>query len=202
MPRPCLLLAAFPPELAGLDTLPPPGWRVACTGVGALAAAVTTARLIAELKPQKVLFIGTCGAYDERLSIGDILAVSEALAVSLDELEGRAFRPGIERTRWEATWALPFPAHIVVVPPAITKTCEGSERLARIAAAEHLEVTGVFAACHEAGIPVAAALTAANRVGPTAHSEWQAHHAAASAGLVKALRENVFEAIHPPRQNG
>jgi purine-nucleoside phosphorylase len=197
-----LLLAAFPPELAGLDAVPPPGWRVACTGVGALAAAVTTARLIAELKPQKVLFIGTCGAYDERLAIGDILAVSEALAVSLDELEDRAFRPGIERTRWKATWALPFPTHIVAVPPAITKTSKGSETLARVAAAEHLEVTGIFAACHEAGIPVAAALAVANRVGPTAHAEWQAHHAAASAGLVRALGQNLFEAVHPPRQNG
>ncbi len=200
MPRPSLLLAAFPPELAGLDALPPPDWRVACTGVGALAAAVTTTRLIAELNPRRVLFIGTCGAYDERLAIGDILAVSEAFAVSLDELEDRAFRPGIERTRWEATWALPFPAHIVAVPPAITKTHEGSETLARVAAAEHLEVTGVFAACHPAGIPVGAALAVANRVGPTAHGEWQAHHAAASAGLVEALRRILFEAVPPPAE--
>ncbi len=197
MPRPSLLLAAFPPELAGLNTRPPAGWRVACTGVGALAAAVTTTRLIAELHPQRVLFIGTCGAYDERLTIGDFLAVSEARALSLDELEDRAFRPGIERTRWEATWALPFPAHLVAVPPAITKTREGCETLAKIAAAEHLEVTGVFAACHQAGIPVAAALAVANRVGPAAHAEWQIHHAAASAGLVEALRRSLFEAVPP-----
>ncbi len=200
MPRPSLLLAAFPPELAGLDAMPPPDWRVACTGVGALAAAVTTTRLIAELNPQRVLFIGTCGAYDERLAIGDILAVSAALAVSLDELEDRAFRPGIERTRWEATWPLPFPAHTVAVPPAITKTREGSETLARVAAAEHLEVTGIFAACHQAGVPVAAALAVANCVGPRAHAEWQAHHAAASAGLVEALRRILFEAVSSPAE--
>jgi len=200
MPRLSLLLAAFPPELAGLDAMPPPGWQVACTGVGALAAAVTTTRLITELQPDRVLFIGTCGAYDERLAIGDILAVSAARAVSLDELEDRAFRPGIERTRWEATWALPFPAHIVAVPPAITKTHESSKTLAKVAAAEHLEVTGVFAACHQAGIPVAAALAVANRVGPTAHAEWQAHHAAASAGLVEALRRILFEAVSSPAE--
>ncbi len=200
MPRPSLLLAAFPPELAGLDALPPPGWQVACTGVGALAAAVATTRLIAELHPERVLFIGTCGAYDERLAIGDILAVSQAQAVSLDELEDRAFRPGLERIRWEATWTLHFPAHIVAVPPAITKTREGSETLARVAAAEHLEVTGVFAACHQAGVPVAAALAVANRVGPTAHAEWQAHHAAVSARLVEALRRILFEAIPHPAE--
>ncbi len=196
-----LLLAAFSPELAGLDALPPSGWHVACTGVGALAAAVTTSRLIAELKPQKVLFMGTCGAYDARLAIGDILTVSEALAVSLDELEGRAFRPNIERTRWEATWALPFPAHTVAVPPAITKTREGSETLGRVAAAEHLEVTGVFAACHQWGVPVAAALVVANRVGPMAHAEWQTNHAAVSVDLVGALHRFLIEAVHPPRQN-
>ncbi len=46
-----LLLAAFPPELAGLDAAPPPGWRTALTGVGAVTAAAATARLLAEARP-------------------------------------------------------------------------------------------------------------------------------------------------------
>jgi purine-nucleoside phosphorylase len=182
-----LLLAAFSPELAGLDASPPAGWRVALTGVGALAAAAATARLLVEVRPARVLFVGTCGAYDERLSIGDLLSVSEAIAVSLDELEGRAFRPEIERTRWAAGWTLPFAPHAVAVPPAITCTHEGGRRLATVAAAEHLEVTGVFAACAEAGVPVAAALAVANRVGPEASAEWRANHARVSRELVASL---------------
>jgi nucleoside phosphorylase len=193
---PALLLAAFPPELAGLDAAPPPGWVAACTGVGVIAAAVETSRLLALHAPSRVLFVGTCGAYDERLAPGAVLAVSEAVALSLDEVEGRAYRPAPERTRWPATWALPFPAHVVGVPPAITRTLGGARALSAHASAEHLEVTGVFAACHAAGVPVAAVLAVANHVGPHAHAEWQAHHEAASRALVAALQ--AAGALAPP----
>jgi purine-nucleoside phosphorylase len=188
IPRPCLLLAAFPPELAGLDRAPPPGWTAACTGVGAVTAAAATARLLASASPPRVLFVGTCGAYDARLAVGDLLAASEAIATSQDELEGRAYRPEIEPTRWQATWTLPLAAHAVAVPQAITRTAAGAAALARVAAAEHLELTGVFAACAAAGVPVAAALAVANRVGPGANAEWRANHARVSAALVAALR--------------
>jgi purine-nucleoside phosphorylase len=189
VPRP-LLLAAFPPELAGLDASPPAGWRVATAGVGAVAAAAATARLLAEERPARVLLVGTCGAYDGRLAVADLLAARTAIATSLDELEGRAYRPRLERVRFEATWTLPaeLPAHDVAVPPAITRTAEGAARLAAVAAAEHLELSGVFAACHAAGVPVAAALAVANRVGPRAHEEWREHHARVSRALVEALR--------------
>ncbi len=189
MRRARLLLAAFPPELAGLDAAPPPGWRAACVGVGAIAAAVETARLVAEGRPERVLFVGTCGAYDRRLAPGDLLSVSAAIATSVEELRGRAYRPRGERARWGAGWALPFPAHPVAAPPAITTSPAAARLLGRVAAAEHLELAGVFAACAAAGLPVAAALAVANRVGPRAHADWKARHAAASRALVAALRD-------------
>lgn len=182
-----LLLAAFPPELAGFDAAPPPGWRVALTGVGALAAAAVTARLIAERRPDRVLFLGTCGAYDDRLAVGDLLAAGEVAATSLELLEGRAYRPGVEVARWAATLPLPLPPQVVVVPPGITVDPAGAARLAGLGAAEHLEVSGVFAAALLAGVPVGAALAVANRVGPDAHAEWRANHARVSRALVEAL---------------
>lgn len=182
-----LLLAAFPPELAGLDAAPPPGWRVALTGVGALTAAATTARLLAAHRPARLLFVGTCGAYDGRLAVGSLLSASAAIAVSLDVLQGRAYRPEVEVTRWAATLPLPFPPHPVAVPPAITVDPEGAALLAAVAPAEHLELTGVFAAAHGAGVPVGAVLGVANRVGPEAHAAWRANHAAVSRALVAAL---------------
>jgi purine-nucleoside phosphorylase len=185
-----LVLAAFPPELAELGDSPPPGWRVATAGVGAIEAAASTARLVSEHRPERVLFLGTCGAYDARLAVGDLLLASAAITTSLDEVEGRAFRPNLERVRYPATWtpALPFPSHDVAVPPAITRTAEGAHRLAALGAAEHLELAGVFAACHQARVPVAGALAVANRVGPTAHEEWLANHVRVSRALVESLR--------------
>jgi purine-nucleoside phosphorylase len=182
-----LLLAAFPPELAGLNLRPPPGWRVALCGIGAVTAAATTARLLAERPAVRVIFLGTCGAYDGRLSVGDLLSASAALSVSLEVLEGRAYRPEREAARWEATLPLPFPAHLVAVPPAITLDAAAAARLAGLAPAEHLELSGVFAAAHGAGVPVGAVLGVANRVGPGAHAEWRANHARVSLALVAAL---------------
>ncbi len=188
-PIPSLLLAAFPPELAGFTGRPATGWTAACTGIGALPAALETARLLQALAPERVLFVGTCGAYGEDLALGQAVWAQEAVATSVEEAEGRAYRPDLERSRWAATWhpPLPFPAQTVAVPPAITRTEAGAGALARLAGVEHLELTGVYAACEAAGIPCGAVLAVANRVGPAAHAEWRAHHAEASRSLLAAL---------------
>jgi purine-nucleoside phosphorylase len=159
------------------------------TGIGAIEAAATTARLLAELRPERVLFAGTCGAYDDRLAVGQLLSAVEAIAVSAEELAGRAYRPEAERTRWPATWPLPLPAYPVAVPPAITTADDAARALAAVAPVEHLELAGVFAACHAAGVPVAGALAVANRVGPGAHAGWRVHHERVSRELVEALRK-------------
>ncbi len=188
-----LLLAAFPPELADLGAAPPAGWRVATTGIGAVTAAAETARLLAAHAPPRVLFLGTCGAYDARLAIGELLSARAAVVSSLDELEGRAYRPDAEPTRFEAGWSPPLglPLHDVVVPPAITRTEEGARRLAALGAAEHLELAAVLAACAGAGVPAAAALAVANRVGPGAHAEWRVNHVRASRALVALVRSRL-----------
>jgi purine-nucleoside phosphorylase len=163
-----------------------------------VTAAVTTSELLATLKPSRVLFVGTCGAYDERLAVGDLIEATEALSVSLEEVEGRAYRPTVERVRWPATLVakepMGFPAHPVAVPMVITKTFEGAQALASSAPAEHLELTGVFAACQKAGIPCGAALAVADRVGPNAHMEWKANNIRVSQALIQALKDKgVFE---------
>ncbi len=182
-----LLLSAFVPELGPFAATPPAGWAVATVGVGAVTAAAATARLLAERRPEAVLFLGTCGRYDTRLDHLECLWAGEAIATSVEEVRGAAYRPGIEATRWPATLAGPWPGHPVAVPPAITATAEGAALLATVAPAEHLELTGVFAACQQAGVPCGAALVVVNEVGPEAASQWQANHAEGSRRLVAAL---------------
>ncbi len=192
MIAPSLIVSAFGPELAGLERDPPPGWTVGTVGIGAVAAAVGTAGLLAKHAPSRVLFVGTCGAYDQRLAVGDLLSAAFVLATSFEELSGAAYRPGAEATRWTPGFRIPLPEHGVAVPPAITRTAGGAVALGRVAAVENLELSGVFAACASAGVPVAAALAVANRVGPDAHGEWRRHHAEASQALVGALRATVL----------
>jgi len=95
----------------------------------------------------------------------------------------------VERTHWNATLPpLAFPAHEVVVPPAITRIREGAALLAALGAAEHLEITGVYAACHAAQVPVGAALVVVNEVGPLAQPQWVANHQGQSLRLIETLR--------------
>ncbi len=184
-----LLLGAFPPELGPFLEAPPKGWSVACTGVGQLLAAASTARLIEELRPEGVLFVGTCGHFEDRLKVGDILWAAGAHSSSLEERRGESYRPVVERTHWNATLPpLAFPAHEVVVPPAITRIREGAALLATLGSAEHLEITGVYAACHAAQVPVGAALVVVNEVGPQAQPQWVANHQAQSLRLIEILR--------------
>ncbi len=183
-----LLLAAFPPELGNLKDAPPEGWLVDTTGVGASTAAAATACLLERKKPERVLFLGSCGAYDERLPIGTILSPEYVLATSVDEERGESYRPSIEPVRWLSTWTLPFPHYPVITPPAITRSTEGARLLGRLAPAEHLELNGVFAACNAAGVPVAAALIVVNAVGPEAHDQWMKHHRALGLRLIEVVR--------------
>lgn len=189
-----LLLGAFPPELGPFMEAPPKGWTVACTGVGQLLAAASTARLIEELRPEGVLFVGTCGHFDDRLQVGDFLWAANAHASSLEERRGESYRPVVERTHWNATLPpLAFPPHDVVVPPAITRIREGAALLAPLGAVEHLELTGVYAACHAAQVPVGAVLVVVNEVGPHSQPQWLANHQAQSLRLIEALRsQGVF----------
>lgn len=187
-----LLLSAFAPELGPLAGAPPAGWETATVGVGAVTAAAATARLLFERQPEAVVFLGTCGRYDERLAVFECLWASEAIATSLEEVRGGAYRPGIERARWVATLEGPLPRHAVAVPPAITSTQEGAASLSAVAPVEHLELTGVFAACHLAGVPCGGALVVVNDVGPQAQAQWSTNHAEGSRGLVERLRAAGF----------
>ncbi|HLP31375.1 MAG TPA: hypothetical protein VK150_08440 [Geothrix sp.] len=189
-----LLLSAFVPELGPLAEHPPAGWETATVGVGAVTAAAATARLLAERRPEAVLFLGTCGRYDDRLQLFEAIWASEAIATSLAEVRGEAYRPALERSRWASTLAGALPCHAVAVPPAITKTREGAALLAQVAPVEHLELTGVFAACHAAGVPCGGALVVVNEVGPDAQAQWKANHAEGSRRLVERLRAaGLFE---------
>jgi purine-nucleoside phosphorylase len=187
-----LLLSAIVPELGPLATHPPKGWEAATVGVGAVTAAAATARLLLARRPEAVLFLGTCGRYDGRLELFEALWASEAIATSLGEMRGDAYRPGIEQVRWASTLAGPLPLHSVAVPPAITRTLAGAALLGSVAPVEHLELTGVFAACHGAGVPCGAALVVVNDVGPQAQAQWMANHAEGSRRLVEGLMASGF----------
>src|SRR5581483_337627 len=75
-----LVVAAYAPELVGLD-----GKAV---GIGLVDAAAGTARAIAETRPDRLVLVGTAGALDAKLAIGDVLVARSAalIARAVEEL--------------------------------------------------------------------------------------------------------------------
>jgi nucleoside phosphorylase len=74
-------------------------------------------------------------------------------------------------------------------PLAITRSAALGRQIARAtgAALENLEAFAVARAAAAAKVEFAAVLGVANRVGPTGHREWRAHHAAASRAACRLI---------------
>jgi purine-nucleoside phosphorylase len=195
-----LVLSAWQPEIAPLEARAGRrrGFDSAAVGVGAVDAAAGAARAIAELRPARVIFVGTAGAYAGAAAagaaavIGAAVVAGELCAVSTAALRGDAYLPAPFITRATSTRALAAAlrraagggrAMAVACPLAITRAAALGRRIAAATGAglENLEAFAVARAARAARVPFAAVLGIANRVGPQAHAEWRANHRAASA---------------------
>jgi futalosine hydrolase len=196
-----LVVAAHPPELAGLRSLLGDDLRgqvgdvrvaAEAVGIGLAAAAVGTARAVQTHAPRCVLLIGTCGAYESggaHLGIAQAVTAQRIHLVSTAAVEGRgAFpRPMPVAVESDASLIQALASETVRrVDVATTLAITTDDALAsRVAAArgcqiEHLEAFAVATACAHSGVPMAVVLGVANRVGSSARDEWRRHHEAAS----------------------
>jgi nucleoside phosphorylase len=194
-----LVVSAWDPEIAPLRRMlraAPRRWTATAVGVGPVDAAIGAARAIARWRPTRVIFVGTAGAYPGPRTtpgIGTVAVAGEMRAVSTASLRGEAYVAGPQSTRARASTGLvaqlaarmPAPPRrpsSVACPVAITQSAALARRIARDtgAALENLEAFAVARAAGAAGVEFAAVLGVSNRVGPSGHAEWRAHHAAAS----------------------
>jgi purine-nucleoside phosphorylase len=186
--------------------------RLVPVGIGLVEAAIGTARALTDEKgpaPDALIFVGTAGAYGRELAPGRALVVADELVlVSTAVVRRQAYLPDRVPTRVPASRRLSRSllaaarritrADGVVVaegavanPLAITRDARLARALAEATAAraENLEVFAVARAARAWGVPFAAVLGIANRVGPAAHTEWRTHQAAASAMACSAVAE-------------
>jgi purine-nucleoside phosphorylase len=199
-------------ELRGSsDELDEENARLVPVGIGLVEAAIGTARALADEKagPDALIFVGTAGAYGRDLAPGRALVVAdELLLVSTAVVRRQAYLPDrvptripasrrLSRSLLAAARRISHPDGVVIEggavanPLAITRDARLARALAEAtsARAENLEVFAVARAARAWGVPFAAALGIANRVGPAAHTEWRTHQAAASAMACAAVAE-------------
>jgi purine-nucleoside phosphorylase len=210
--RPTLIVSAWEPELAWLRRwLATPagravtrGVKLAAVGVGAVDAGIAAAGLLRDVRPARLLFVGTAGVYGGARSgapaIDDAVVVDRAHLISTATLRQESYAPAplitevlcdaalVRRlARSSGDDATPVGA---ACPLAITRAPALARRIARAcrAGVENLELFSVGRAAALAGVPFAAVVGIANRVGPTAHAEWKAHHRSASRAAGQRVR--------------
>jgi nucleoside phosphorylase len=200
-----LVVSAFGPEIAPLRRLVRGGRGLvtATVGIGAVDAAVGAARAIATARAQRVIFVGTAGVYAHArpsLAIGSAAVAGEIHAVSTAVLRAEGYLPSLVVVRAETSTELraalstgpggPAAAIAsVACPSAITRSARlGREMAASTGAAlENLEAFAVGRAAAAAGLPFAAVLGVANRVGPGGHRQWLEHHQTASRAACRLI---------------
>lgn len=167
---------------------PPPGpWEVLVCGVGKTAAAVATARRLAERRADGVVSFGIAGAYPRAvLDVGDVVVATETAVVDEGLETGERFlpfaKPGMRvpgaawtptdealRERLLAGGARAF--RVVAGRVATVSVCAGSARLAEErgaagALAEGMEGAAIAHAAALAGVPFAEVRGISNLCGP------------------------------------
>ena len=178
-----LLLAAVREELGDLEG--------EVVGIGPIVAAATAAQLIERRRPERVLLIGSAGSYPGGPPIGKAI-IGERYGLSWGVAAmglGYVPRPpGPVDADPQLLERIAVDRHQVLTAGAVTTDLTLVERLADGWTVEHMEAFGVALACKQAGVPFAAVLGIANRVGPDAHAEWLTHREAAQDSARDAVR--------------
>lgn len=172
---------------------PIPGLSI---GIGSIDAALGMARQISRERPDRVILVGSCGAYRPDHEIGTAVVGVETTWRSAGEVAKLAYGVGsreVLRADPELISAFELPRARVVTTPAITCSASAAEALGREGDVEHLETWGVARACAMWGVPFVSVLGVANRVGPDAHAEWKAHREEAERAAWSVVQRWVDE---------
>ena len=156
-------------------------------GVGLVEAAIGMTRCVERHRPTAALLLGTCGAFEGKREIGDVVAGVGARLVDAAVSDGTSAIPGpmpfaaaFDLAMHDALVAAGAKSAHIANTVGITVDDELAARLARSGDVEHLEAFAFARACAAEGLPCAASLGVANIVGARGRAEWLAHHVSAS----------------------
>lgn len=173
-----------------------PGIRFQALGVGPVEAALGAAEALSA-ETSLAILVGTCGAFPGvELGVGRAVCVERSILTTSDAAAGRSYVPAPAQFLARADAPLVASLAETGLPrvgsatvPAITRDAASAARLAAWSGmeVEHLEAHAFLRAAERAGRPAACVLGVANVVGPSAHEEWKANAATASAAAAAAL---------------
>jgi futalosine hydrolase len=166
------------------------------SGVGMLATAVSLSKLLAEEKPDLIIQAGIAGCFDQSVSLGKVLAISdESLAdMGVEEdgkwkdifdlkLEKSSYHP-FERRRLPNPWLADF--NLLKLPEVsavtINTVTTGKERIQQMIrkyapVTESMEGAALHYTCREAGIPFLQIRSVSNYIGERNKANWKIREA-------------------------
>jgi nucleoside phosphorylase len=187
-------VSAFEPELARFRELAPSWIAMEPVGIGLIECALGTAEALARLSPAEIIFLGTCGAARDLLTIGDVIVATSVTLVAGPgaELVGPAEVPvPTEPSLLAALASAGAKPARVANTLGVTTTTELAAHVASRGEVEHLEAYAFVRACARANVPCAVVLAVANEVGPEGREQWRANHVAASARAAEVLARAI-----------
>lgn len=166
---------------------------VLVAGVGPVAAAVNTAKVLATAEYSLVVSAGIAGGFSGRAEVGSLVVANEIVAAdlgvetpegfcSLDELGFGSTRVQVDASLVDRVTGallaakLPVNTGPVLTVSTVTGTATSAAELAaRVpgATAEAMEGYGVALAAHDCGLPVLEIRAISNMVGPRDRAAWR-----------------------------
>jgi nucleoside phosphorylase len=190
-----LVLAAYPPELAGLrrtlgDELYANISGVVVSGkavgVGLPNATAGTTQRLLHLRPRAVVLIGTCGVYPgAQPRVGEAVVPRRVLLVDPLEVERRGAMPEPMGRSLECNPMIALglgagrpPSCDVANTLGVTTDDLLAQKIGSSigCALENLEAFGIANACALQRVSFACVLGVSNRVGSAGREEWRSHH--------------------------
>ncbi|MHB8171173.1 MAG: futalosine hydrolase [Thermincolia bacterium] len=185
---------------------------VMVAGVGPIAAAASTAKVLATAKYGLVISAGIGGGFPGRAEVGSLVVANEIIGAdlgvetpegfrSLDELGFGSTRIPVDASLvnrvTEALQAanLPVTTGPVLTVSTVTGTAESAAELAaRVpgAAAEAMEGYGVAVAAQQWGLPVLELRAISNAVGPRDRAAWRIKEALAALEKASSVLAEVL----------
>lgn len=184
-------------------------YRVELCGFGPIAAAATTARLIAQTKPQRVVLIGLAGTYCEpRLPVGSATAFDEvvchgvgvgsgdqhrsAAEIGWHQIDATADQTAIgQRLRLDqiASRSVPHDSGDRVLLTCCAASADANEAADRArrhpdAVAEDMEGFAVALSCAQDQVPCVIIRGICNQAGDRDHDRWKIDEAITSAAIL------------------
>lgn len=182
-------------------------------GVGPIAAAASTARMLATEEYDLVICAGICGGFVGQAEVGSLVVASEIICadlgaetlegfLSLDELGFGQARVPVDQelvaSVTEAMQAAGLPARkgAVLTLSTVTGTPETTaELLARVpgAAAEAMEGYGVATAAVDCGLSILEIRAVSNAIGPRDKSAWRIKDALGALEAASSVLREVLQ---------